>query len=169
MVSDKVINKLNEQVLHEANASQSYLSMAIWADTKSLDGIASFFYEHSEEEREHMLKIIKFINDVNGKAIIPKLEAPVADFDSIKEALVKSLKNENHVTDSINELTSLALDEKDHVSYNFLQWFVEEQLEEEKQFEFLIDRINMIGEEGLSIHAMDKLMSKLGKSEEENV
>ena len=116
-----------------------------------------------------MLKIIKFINDVNGKAIIPKLEAPVADFDSIKEALVKSLKNENHVTDSINELTSLALDEKDHVSYNFLQWFVEEQLEEEKQFEFLIDRINMIGEEGLSIHAMDKLMSKLGKSEEENV
>ena len=167
MVSDKVITKLNEQVLHEANASQSYLSMAIWADTKSLDGIASFFYEQSEEERQHMLKIIKFINDVKGKAIIPKLKAPVADFNSIKEALVESLKNENHVTASINELTSLALDEKDHASYNFLQWFVEEQLEEEQQFQFLIDRINMIGEEGLSIHAMDKLMSKLGKPEEE--
>ena len=153
MVSNKVISK--------ANASQSYLAMAIWADTKSLDGIAAFFYEQSHEEREHMLKIIKFINDVSGKAIIPQLEAPIANFNSIKDALVQSLKNENHVTSSINELTSLALDEKDHASYNFLQWFVEEQLEEEQQFEFLIDRISMIGEEGLSIHAMDKLMGKL--------
>ena len=67
---------------------------------------------------------------------------------------------------SINELTSLALDEKDHASYNFLQWFVEEQLEEEQQFEFLIDRISMIGEEGLGIHAMDKLMGKLAVSSE---
>ena len=166
MFSKKVISKLNEQVLHEANASQSYLAMAIWADTKSLDGIAAFFYEQSEEERQHMLKIIKFINEVNGKAIIPKLEAPIANFDSIKDALVQSLKNENHVTSSINELTSLALDEKDHASYNFLQWFVEEQLEEEQQFQFLIDRIDMIGEEGLSIHAMDKLMGKLAISEE---
>lgn len=166
MVSKKVISKLNEQVLHEANASQSYLAMAIWADTKSLDGIAAFFYEQSQEEREHMLKIIKFINDVNGKAIIPQLEAPIANFNSIKDALVQSLKNENHVTSSINELTSLALDEKDHASYNFLQWFVEEQLEEEQQFEFLIDRISMIGEEGLSIHAMDKLMGKLAVSSE---
>ena len=166
MFSKKVISKLNEQVLHEANASQSYLAMAIWADTKSLDGIAGFFYEQSEEERQHMIKIIKFINEVNGKAIIPKLEAPIPNFDSIKDALVQSLKNENHVTSSINELTSLALDEKDHASYNFLQWFVEEQLEEEQQFQFLIDRINMIGEEGLSIHAMDKLMGKLAMSEE---
>mgnify|MGYP002023905699 CR=1 FL=1 len=166
MFSKKVISKLNEQVLHEANASQSYWAMAIWADTKSLDGIAAFFYEQSEEERQHMLKIIKFINEVNGKAIIPKLEAPIANFDSIKDALVQSLKNENQVTYSINELTSLALDEKDHASYNFLQWFVEEQLEEEQQFQFLIDRIDMIGEEGLSIHAMDKLMGKLAISEE---
>tara|TARA_A100001037_G_scaffold8934_2_gene8803 strand:+ start:6896 stop:7414 length:519 start_codon:yes stop_codon:yes gene_type:complete len=166
MVSKKVISKLNEQVLHEANASQSYLAMAIWADTKSLDGIAAFFYEQSQEEREHMLKIIKFINDVNGKAIIPQLEAPIANFNSIKDALIQSLKNENHVTSSINELTSLALDEKDHASYNFLQWFVEEQLEEEQQFEFLIDRISMIGEEGLGIHAMDKLMGKLAVSSE---
>ena len=67
MVSKKVISKLNEQVLHEANASQSYLAMAIWADTKSLDGIAAFFYEQSEEERQHMIKIIKFINEVNDQ------------------------------------------------------------------------------------------------------
>ncbi len=164
MVSNKVISKLNQQVLHEANASQSYLAMAIWADTRSLDGIAAFFYEQSKEEREHMLKIIKFINEVNGHAVVPKLDAPIATFDSIKDALVQSLKNENNVTLSINELTSLALDEKDHASYNFLQWFVEEQLEEEQQFQFLIDRINMIGEEGLGIHAMDKLMGKLAAS-----
>ena len=111
-----------------------------------------------------MLKIIKFINEVNGHAVVPKLDAPIATFDSIKDALVQSLKNENNVTLSINELTSLALDEKDHASYNFLQWFVEEQLEEEQQFQFLIDRINMIGEEGLGIHAMDKLMGKLAAS-----
>ena len=83
---NKSIEKaLNEQVLKEANSSQLYLSMAVWAEVQGLGGISEFLYTHSDEERQHMLKLVKFINERGGRAVVPGLDAPQTSFDSVED------------------------------------------------------------------------------------
>ena len=161
MLSKNVNSKLNEQIKHEAEASQIYLGMAVWSDIEALGGASEFFYAQSEEEREHMLKIVRFVSGVGGEAVIPSTSTPPAKYKSLKDALEKALINEKNVTASINKLTSLALTEKDHASYNFLQWFVNEQLEEEQQIQSILTRFELIGEEGMAIHSIDKMMEEM--------
>ncbi len=164
MLSEKMLNILNEQVSKEAYASHLYLAMASWSDAEGLEGVSSWFYAQAEEERVHMLKFIHYINERGGHAIVPVVEQPPKDFNSIKELFDASLEHEQMVTAAINDIVSLALDEKDYTTNNWIQWFVDEQLEEETSVQAIIDKLNILGDHNLYIFDRD-IMSMRGQEE----
>ena len=126
MLSKKIEAALNRQVEVEASSSQAYLAMASWAENTGLSGTAAFLYRHSDEERLHMLKLIKFINERGGRAKVPALKQPSTDFKSITDIFQSLLDHETTVTDGINSVVDLCLKEKDYTTHNFMQWYVSE-------------------------------------------
>ncbi len=155
MLSDKMLKILNEQVSKEAYASQLYLAMASWAEVQGLEGISSWYYAQSEEERLHMLKFIRFINDRGGHAIVPQVELPPKEFDGVRAAFDASLEHEQMVSAAINDIVALCLEEKDFATHNWIQWFVEEQMEEEASVQAIIDKLKLLGEKNLYIFDRD--------------
>ncbi len=156
-LSDKMLKILNEQVEKEAYASQLYLAMATWAEAQGLGGIAEWFYAQSEEEREHMLKFIRYISERGSHAIVPALEQPPKSFEGVKELFDASLEHEQMVTGAINDIVALSLEEKDYTTHNWIQWFVSEQLEEESSVQGIIDKLELLGDRGLYIFDRDIL------------
>ncbi|MEM7185276.1 MAG: ferritin [Bacteroidota bacterium] len=147
---------LNEQVKYEAMASMQYLAMASWADAEGYGGIANFFYSQSEEEREHMLKLVKFMNERGGNVIIPSLEQPKDQFASLGELFEKFLSSEEFVTEKINGIIDECLKQKDYNTNNFMQWYVTEQLEEEATARTLLDKLNIIGDDKSGYYLFDR-------------
>jgi ferritin len=135
----------NRQVEREGYSSNLYIAMASWAETNGYSGVASWLYSQSDEERIHMLKFIKYINERGGKAIMPALKKPEAEFKDVEEVFKAVLKHEEFITSSINEIVSLTLDEKDFNTHNFLQWFVMEQVEEEASVRVVLDKVRLVG------------------------
>lgn len=156
MLSKKIEAALNDQILTEAMSSQSYLAMASWAETNGLSGTAAFLYRHSDEERVHMLKLIKFVNDRGGHAVVPALKQPQKEFKSITDIFQSLLDHETHVTDSINKVVDLCLKEKDYTTHNFMQWYVSEQIEEETLARTLIDKLELIGNDKGGLYLFDR-------------
>ncbi len=157
MLSDRIHQALNDQVETEAYSSQVYLAMASWAEIQpGIDNITTFFYRHSDEERMHMLKLIHFINERGGFAVVPMLQQPELTFPSIVHAFKQLLKHEQEVSESINNLVNIALEEKDYATHNFLQWYVAEQIEEEALARTLLDKLELIGEEKSGLYLFDK-------------
>jgi ferritin len=156
MISKKVEKALNEQIRIEAESSQFYLAMASWAETQGLNGTSSFLYMHSDEERMHMLKLVKFVNERGGTAIIPKLDAPPADFKSINYIFKSLLDHEMMVTENINNVVDVCLKEKDYTTHNFMQWYVSEQIEEEALARTINDKLNMIGSDKGGLYLFDR-------------
>lgn len=148
---------LNNQVLMEAQSSQAYLAMASWADIQpGLKGVAQFFFKHSDEERTHMLKLINFINERGGFAMIPALQQPMLTFPSLKKAFEELLAHEIAVSNSINNLVDMSLQEKDYATHNFLQWYVNEQIEEERLARECNDKLEMIGDDKSGLYLFDR-------------
>jgi ferritin len=159
---NKVIEKaLNDQVQKEASSSQLYLAMAVWADVEGYGGVAEFLYGHSDEERLHMLKLIKFINERGGVAAIQTLSAPQYQFNSIEDVFLNLLNHEIMVTNCINELVYICLQEKDYTTHNFMQWFVAEQLEEEALARNVMDKIKIIGSDKGGLYLFDRDINKI--------
>lgn len=157
MISKKMNEALNEQIQLEAQSSQVYLAMASWAEIQpGIDNVVSFFYRHSDEERQHMLKLIHFVNERGGFAMIPSLEQPTLTYPSIHHAFKELLKHEEMVSKSINNLVDIALQEKDYATHNFLQWYVSEQIEEEALARTLNDKLELIGEDKSGLYLFDK-------------
>lgn len=157
MLSKSIQDALNEQIKIEAESSQVYLAMASWAEIQpGIDNITSFFYRHSDEERMHMLKIIHFVNDRGGFAMIPQLSQPQLTFPSIQHAFKELLQHEIYVSQSINNLVDIALQEKDYATHNFLQWYVAEQIEEEALARTLNDKLELIGEDRGGLYLFDR-------------
>jgi ferritin len=163
MLSKKLESELNKQVKYEARASFLYLAMASWCEQKRLTGAAGFYYQHAEEERMHMLKIFKYINEVGGHALTPEIKEIDTDYKNILEVVEKSLESEKNVTATVHKLSELARDEKDYGTYNFIQFFVDEQREEEVLFSNLLDRIHLIGLEGQGLYYIDKEFEAFAK------
>ncbi|GIV33530.1 MAG: ferritin [Chitinophagales bacterium] len=163
MISKKLEKALNAQIKLEAEASFNYLAMASWCEEKSLTGAAEFFYAQSDDEREHMLKIFRYINDLEGHAIAPAVDQPELEYESILDVCRKALAGEQKVTRAIHRLAELANAEKDYATYNFLQFFVDEQRESETVFIHLIDKIKLIGLEGMGLYYIDKEMESLAR------
>src|SRR5690606_9956166 len=132
------------------------LAMASWAETTGLSGTAAFLYKHSDEERIHMLKLIKYVNDRGGKAVIPALKQPQKAYKSITDVFQVLLEHETHVTASINLVVDLCLKEKDYTTHNFMQWYVSEQIEEETLARTLIDKLALIGTDKGGLYLFDR-------------
>ena len=147
---------LNDQVKFEVKASMHYLAMASWADANGFNGVAEFFYLQSEEERAHMIKLVKFINERSGKVIIPNLEKPKANYASLNELFETFLESEMFVTQQINHLIYECLQHKEYNVHNFMQWYVTEQLEEEAVARTLLDRLNIIGDDKSGHYMFDR-------------
>lgn len=155
-MNKRVEKALNDQIVKEASSSQFYLSMASWAETKGYNGTAKFLYKHSDEERFHMLKLVKFINERGGHAVIPASEKPPVSFESLEKIFESLLEHEMEVTDSINNLVDICLQEKDYTTHNFVQWYVSEQLEEEALARTILDKVRMIGSDKGGMYLFDR-------------
>jgi ferritin len=156
MLSKKIEAALNGQVAVEASSSQAYLAMASWAENQGLQGTAAFLYRHSDEERMHMLKLVKFINERGGKAVIPALKQPGTNYKTITDVFQALLDHETKVTNEINSVVDLCLKEKDYTTHNFMQWYVGEQIEEEALARTLIDKLNLIGNDKGGLYLFDR-------------
>lgn len=156
MLSKKIESELNAQIASEADSSQYYLAMASWAETQGFNGIAQFLYKHSDEERTHMLKLVRYVNERGGHAIVPALKAPPVKFTSLKTVFENLLSHEVKVSGEINELVEICLKEKDYTTHNFLQWYVAEQIEEEALARLIMDKIRLIGDDKGGLYMFDR-------------
>ena len=161
MLSPIIQDALNKQVVIEAESSQVYLAMASWAETQGFEGVSQFMYAHSDEERMHMLKLVKFINERGGHAIISALAAPPVSFGSFKEMFQELFNHEVAVSASINDLVDISLQEKDYATHNFLQWYVSEQIEEEALARNILDKISLIGDDKGGFYLFDNDIKQL--------
>lgn len=161
MLSKIIEEALNQQVTIEAESSQVYLAMASWAEVQGFEGVATFMYAHSDEEREHMLKLIKFINERGGQARVSELKAPPTKFGSFRDMFEILFKHEVKVSESINDLVDVSLKEKDYATHNFLQWYVSEQIEEEALARTILDKINLIGDDKGGLYLFDNDVKQL--------
>jgi len=149
MLRKKVEELCNRQVEREGYSSNLYLAMASWAEINGFAGVAGWLYVQSDEERLHMLKFIKYINERGGNAVMPAFKKPPVDYKSVDELFKEVLKHEQFVTASINEIVAVTLEEKDFNTHNFLQWFVYEQVEEEASARAIIDKIKLVGKNNM--------------------
>ena len=158
-LSIKMKKCLNDQILLESSASNSYLAMASWCEVTGYQGAANYFYAQSDEERTHMLKIVHYLNSLGSAAIIPAIKAPVSSYKSLEGLIKTALKNEQSVTESIHDMVEIAQKEKDHSTYAFLEWFVNEQVQEETKFETILQKFDLLGRDKLGIHEIDKILA----------
>ncbi|RMG76641.1 MAG: ferritin [Bacteroidetes bacterium] len=156
MLSEKMEAALNKQIALEGYASFLYLAMASWCDREGLNGCAAFMHRQSEEERAHMLRIFHYISDVDGFALTPAIKQPPHEFESVQKMFQQVYEHEQKVTHAINELLDIAKKENDYSTWNFLQWYVEEQREEETLMRTILDRIKLIGNGPQSLYYIDK-------------
>ncbi len=162
MKNKNVEKILNEQIAKEAYSSQLYLSMAVWAESQGLSGVGDFMYAHADEERMHMLKIVKYVAERGGDVVIPAIAQPPGDFQTIRAVFETLLDHEIMVTESINEIVYVTLQEKDYTTHNFMQWFVSEQMEEEALARTILDKLTLIGDEpGGGLYEFDKDIVKI--------
>jgi ferritin len=156
MLKEKMLEALNNQIKVEAESSQIYLGMASWAETKGLNGIADFLYGHADEERMHMLKLIRYVNERGGHAFIPTLAGPKNEYASVNDVFETFLDHEISVSAQIDDLVGLAIELRDYSTHNFLQWYVAEQIEEEALARAVLDKLTLIGEDKGGFYMFDR-------------
>jgi ferritin len=164
MLSPKIEKALNEQVQLEAESSQIYLAMASWSEVEGYSGISAFLYKHSDEERMHMLKLVRYINERGGHGIIPQLKAPAVKYKGVRELFQQVYDHEVLVSTEINHLVDICLKEKDYTTHNFLQWYVSEQIEEESLARHILDKLKLIGADKSGLYMFDRDVSTMGSS-----
>jgi ferritin len=165
MLSEKMINALNEQIAFEGYASFLYLAQAGWFENKSMQGCASFMYRQSKEEHVHMMKIFHYLLEMDAMAISPAIKQPPSDFTDVRTVFADTLAHEQRVTKSINDIVELAIRESDHATYAFLQWYVTEQREEESLMRTILDKINLIGDGAQSLYFIDKEIEAINQTQ----
>lgn len=155
MISKKVQQAFNSQLNEELFSSYLYLSMAAHFEAKNLKGFAHWFRIQSQEEYGHALKFFNFILQKGGKVSLTQVATPKTEWNSIAEVFNDTLKHEQKITDLINKLVEVSMEEKDYAAHTFLQWFVTEQVEEEANVEEIIQKIEMIGDNKSGLFLLD--------------
>ncbi len=167
-MTDSMTDALNAQVEKEAYASFLYLAMASWLDNKGLNGAAQFMYRQTEEEHGHMMRLFNYLLEMDSKAIVPAIAQPAAEYESVQAVFQESYAHEQEITASINDLINLSIRENDHSTNNFLQWYVQEQREEETLMRTIIDKINLIGDGPQSLYFIDKELDLINQEAAKN-
>lgn len=156
MLSRKVEQVLNEQIQLESFSSQLYLAMASWAERNGFEGTADFLYTHADEERQHMLRLFHYVNDRGGHAIVGAIDSPTLEYDSVQDVFEKILEHEIYISQKINALVGTCYDERDFTTQSFLQWYVNEQIEEESTFRSILDKITMLGDDKARMYMFER-------------
>ena len=167
MLTKKLEKILNDQVSKEGYSSTLYLAMASWAEVNGYQGVAKWLYIQSDEERIHMLKFIKYINERGGMAIVPELKKPPVEYKNVKAMFVMVLKHEEYISKSINEIVGSCVEEKDFTTNSWIQFFVNEQIEEESSAKTILDKLNLVGDNNLYLFDRDILAMRAAASAKE--
>jgi ferritin len=165
MLSEALQKAINEQIKDEFYASHLYLSMAAYFEANSLPGFAHWMELQSSEERNHAMRFYAYVNDRGGRVVLKEIGKPASDFGSPLEVFEKALQHEQKVTASINEIYALAVKEGDYATQVMLNWFVEEQVEEEKSATDVIDMLKRAGDKE---HVLLMIDRQLGAREDDD-
>lgn len=168
-LSAKLNKALNDQMTLEAYSAQVYLALSSWADSQSYAGISSFLFKHAVEEREHMVKLIEYIQERGGNVTIEAIDKPSVKVKSVQECIEAVFKQEVANTTAIYKIVKLAMEEEDWATWNHLQWFVREQREEEKFALQLLDKVKIAGGEKATIDALYTFDSELGHRKQDTI
>ncbi|MBK9248304.1 MAG: ferritin [Ignavibacteria bacterium] len=163
-LSKPITTALNAQMTREAYASQLYLSYAAWAHHQGYAGIAQFLFHHAEEEQGHKMKIIEYILKRGAKVHISAIPAPHDNPESVNHCFEKILEHKVDITKEIYKLVKMSMEEEDWTTWNFMQWFVKEQVEEETLAMNLLDKMKIAGGEKVNNNALYTLDKDLEKS-----
>ena len=163
-LSPTLAQALNQQMTNEAANAQIYLAYASWANEKGYDGISNFLFRHANEERNHMMKILEYILKRGAKVIVTAIPAPGPDPVSVNDCFEKVFKSEVENTTAIYKIVDMSMAEKDWATWNFMQWFVKEQTEEETLAMDLLSKIKVAGGPNAKDDALYVLDNDLGKT-----
>jgi ferritin len=156
MLTEKMQQALNNQVNAELSAYYTYLSMSAYFEAQDLRGFAAWMRQHSDEEMAHAMKIYDFINNRRGRVTLQPIPQPENEWDSALAAFESALAHEQHVTHLIEKLVELSLAENDYATHSFLQWFVDEQVEEEAVVDAVIQDLKRVGDFGPGLFLLDR-------------
>ncbi len=160
MISEKLEKALNDQINKELYSEYLYLSMAVYLAHENLDGFANFMFIQTQEEHAHATKMINYLLERGGKVVLKQIDEPKTDFDSVKQIFELALNHEKFISKSINELMDIAIQENDHSAKGFLQWFVDEQVEEESSMEKIVYKLSFMKDSPHGIMMVDSELSK---------
>ncbi len=155
MLNSKMQDALNRQINAELFSSYLYLSMSAYFESVGLPGMAGWMQAQADEERGHAMRMFAFINERDGRVLLDAIDKPKSEWNSPLEAFQEAYEHEQKVTALINGLVDLAVAEKDHAAGNFLQWFVDEQVEEEATARAICDKLKLVGDHGPALLMMD--------------
>jgi len=161
MLTEKILSRLNNQVNLEFYSSNLYLQMSAWCADNGLNGSSAFLRAHAKEEMQHMHKLFDYVIGTGAMPILNEIKKPKSDFNDIKDVFETIFEHEKYITKQINKLVSATFEEKDFSSFNFLQWYVGEQHEEEKLFKSILDKIIIIGTKGQGLFMLDKEIERM--------
>ena len=164
MLKRSMIDKLNDQINLEFYSSNLYLQMSAWCEEQGFEGAAVFMRKHADEEMAHMTRLFTYVSETGALPIIGAIDAPPHEFKTLADLFEKTYKHECHITECINALAHEAFTNQDYSTFNFLQWYVAEQHEEEKLFKSVLDKINLVGHDGHALFFIDKDLAEMAKS-----
>lgn len=148
-ISKSLNDAINNQIGEELYASNGYANMAAYFNTQGLSRLSAMYFKQSEEEREHALKFVHYLMEVDGDVVIPAIESTPGGYESVKAALESAMTWEKDVTARINNLMDMAIAEKDYATQDFLRWFVTEQVEEEANVSHLLTLVEALGDRAI--------------------
>lgn len=156
MLGAEIQDAMNEQIKNELYSAYQYLSMAAYCESANLPGFAGWMRAQAREETEHAMKFYDFVLDRNGRVVLQAIDGPLVEFGSPLEVFERALAHERKVTAMINDLYGLAVRENDYASQTFLQWFVTEQVEEEKNTGDVVETLKMVGDKSEALFLLDR-------------
>ncbi len=159
-----MVDKLNQQINLEFYSSNLYLQMSAWCEDHGFEGAAEFMRKHALEEMDHMNRLFTYVSETGALPIIGAIDAPPHQFKSLGEVFEKTYEHECMITEQINSLAHHAFSNQDYSTFNFLQWYVAEQHEEETLFKSVLDKINLVGHDGHALFFVDKDLADLAKT-----
>jgi ferritin len=160
MLSAKIQEALNKQINAESYSSYLYLSMSAYFEAESLKGMAHWMRVQAQEEHTHAMKLYDFVNDRGGRVLLTELAGPKTQWSDPLEAFEDAYKHELKVTGLINDLMNLAATEKDHAAHDFLEWFANEQVQEEADAKLIVDQLKLVGGQGLGLFMIDQQLGQ---------
>ncbi|WP_026317757.1 non-heme ferritin [Algicola sagamiensis] len=169
MLAAEMVSKLNEQINLEFYSSNLYLQMSAWCEDRGFDGAAEFMRKHALEEMDHMNRLFTYVSETGSLPILGQIAAPPHEFESLGDLFRETYQHERLVTSKINELAHTAFTTHDYSTFNFLQWYVAEQHEEEKLFKGIIDKIELVGEDGKALFFIDKDLKAMASADSDSI